>query len=44
MENHLKYTTYSGLANGLFLFIDKIFQEKRIKKKKLSSSEALKIL
>eukprot|EP00347_Sterkiella_histriomuscorum_P021895 403332391 len=43
--SHLNYSsTTNGLASGLFLFIDKIFLEKRFKKRKLNNQEALKIL
>jgi hypothetical protein len=42
--SHLNSPNHTGLANGLFLFLDKIFIERRFKKKKLNHNEALKIL
>ena len=42
--SHLNDPAATGLANGLFSFIDKVFGEKRFKKRKLNSAEALKAL
>jgi len=36
IQSHLNSPNHTGLANGLFLFLDKIFADKRFKKKKLN--------